>query len=204
VTDGRLGAAGVALAHVAAQVALAALGRRGATEVEALHEVAAQLGEPLARLERLDALRRDLQRQVLAQADGGADDRGVVGVGGHAHDERLVDLQLVGGKLLELGQRGEPGPEVVDGDADAHGPQLLEHVAGPAEVGHDLRLGDLDLQAGAREVVRGELAGDLGGQAAVQEAAGGQVHGHAQVQALRAPRWRTGAAPRRAPSASAA
>ena len=66
----------------------------------------------------LDPLGQGLETEGLAQLDQGADQRPGLGRVGHGGDERAVDLEGVDGELLEIGQRGVAGAEVVDGDAD--------------------------------------------------------------------------------------
>ena len=61
-------------------------------------------------------------------------------------DERLVDLEDVDGEALEVAEGGVAGPEVVDGDADAHLPELGQGQGRPLGVLHQDALGDLEDQ----------------------------------------------------------
>src|SRR2546423_2063870 len=57
--------------------------------------------------------------------------RRVLGIVLDPLDERLVDLEHVDREITELAQRGEPGPEVVDGDSHAQVVQLLQLASRP-------------------------------------------------------------------------
>ena len=58
--------------------------------------------------------------------------------------KRAVHLDLVHGELLEVGERGVAGAEVVDGQPHAKPVELLHDLASPGEVSHDHGLGDLE------------------------------------------------------------
>ena len=70
----------------------------------------------------LDPLGERLDRERLAELDERADERlALLGLG-EPRDERAVDLQRVDGELLQVGERGVAGAEVVDRDAHARAP----------------------------------------------------------------------------------
>src|SRR5262249_56577395 len=99
--------------------------------------------------------------------DGGAGDGGVLGgVADPAH-EGLVDLQDVDGELLEVGDRGVAGAEIVDGQAHpegADGPELAEDLGIAAQ---DAALAELELQhRGVDSALEQDLANHLGEVAA--------------------------------------
>jgi hypothetical protein len=60
--------------------------------------------------------------------------------------ERLGQLQRVDGQALEVGQGGVAGPEVVDGQVDAEGPEAAEALQHGLLVGGEDALGDLQHQ----------------------------------------------------------
>ena len=84
----------------------------------ALAAVATEVGELLPSLEVLDAFGHRLQAEVVTEVDDRADDDGVVGVVVHVQHEGLVDLELVDREVLEVGEGGVTGAEVVDGEPD--------------------------------------------------------------------------------------
>ena len=118
----------------------------GAREQEALAAVAVLVLQEAQLVLALDALGERLDRHRLAELHERADQRLAFGALRQARDERAVDLQRVDRKLLQMGERGVAGAEVVDRDAD---PELLDG-AQPADrllgVAHDRRLGDLKRQ----------------------------------------------------------
>ena len=67
--------------------------------------------------------------------------------GGHVVHERAVDLQRVHRQLGEVAERGEPGTEVIDGDAHAHGADRLQARDTVLDVLHDHAFGDLQFQS---------------------------------------------------------
>src|SRR5467141_1243021 len=90
----------------------------GATDVEALQEVAAILPQHRRRGLVLDPFGDDRQPEAMAQVHRGPDDGGAVTVGRHVEDEGLIDLDLAYREALEVGERGVAGAKVVDRDLD--------------------------------------------------------------------------------------
>jgi hypothetical protein len=74
-------------------------------EIEALGDVTAQPPQELEDRAMLHALGDDPKTQVVTQFDDGPHDTGVAGIVGHALHEALVDLHLINGKFLQIGQR---------------------------------------------------------------------------------------------------
>src|SRR6202043_3226507 len=70
---------------------------------------------------RLHALGDDPLLQALAHADRFADDGSIVWVGGDPLHERLVDLEGVDRKPLQLAQAGITSAEVIDGKLHPEG-----------------------------------------------------------------------------------
>ena len=73
----------------------------------------------------------------------------VLGQRGRARDrarERAVDLEAVDRELLEVGERGVAGPEVVDGDSDAELLDRLQPTRGLAGIAHERGLGHFEDQ----------------------------------------------------------
>ena len=116
----------------------------------ALRVVAAEHRELVVGLDGLDALGHHLEVEVVPEVDRRLHDRRVARVLRHVHDERLVDLDGVDRQLLEVGERRVAGPEVVDREADAHLRQAVQDRGGAPVVGHDRRLGDLELERTGR------------------------------------------------------
>src|SRR5215470_15689324 len=103
--------------------------RHGLGEIEALHLVAAFEAQELHLLARLHAFGDHLELQAVPEADDGAHDHRVVGIGGQIAHEALVDLQPVDRELLHVSERRIAGAEIVDRDFYAEIAQLLQ-VAG--------------------------------------------------------------------------
>ena len=90
---------------------------------------------------RLDALGQGGEAEAVGHGDDRPDDDRVVVAGAEAVDERPVDLEHVERQALEPRQRREAGAEVVDGDADAGGAQLVE-AGGRRASGPEAEAGD--------------------------------------------------------------
>ena len=113
-------------------------------DVEALRLVAAEVTEPVERLPVLDAFGDDPETEVAAQLHGGPDDREVLDPVEHVRHERAVDLELLDRQPLQVGERGEPGPEVVDRQAHAEPRQAVQDGVGSTRVGDEEALGQLE------------------------------------------------------------
>ena len=108
-------------------------------------------------------------------------DGGIVRVGGDVGDEGLVDLEDVEGKALQIGQAGIAGAEVVDGEGDAHGLELVQRARRLLDVLHDERLGDFQFQVARRQAGFVQGGGDDLRQVGQAELARREVDRHAQV-----------------------
>ena len=82
-------------------------------------------------------------------------------------DERLIDLDLVEGERLEIGQRGVSGAEVVHGDPHAERLEPAQDRNGAGEILHQHAFGDFQLQATRRESGFQQDRVDQGGQVAM-------------------------------------
>jgi len=87
-------------------------------EQEALHGVAAHVGEELSDGIGLHTFRDHLHTQRVGQVDDGAHNGDTGNLGLHRHDEGLVNLDLPHREPLQVGQRGVAGAEVVQGQRD--------------------------------------------------------------------------------------
>jgi hypothetical protein len=76
--------------------------------------------EELALLGGLDAFGDDGPPERVGEDDDGPE-QDCVAVVVDLADERLVDLESLGGEMTEPAQREVPGSEVVDGELDAQG-----------------------------------------------------------------------------------
>ncbi len=162
-----------------------------------LHGLAAEVGDDRVLLERLDALGDDPQAQGAGQGDDrGRHGAGRSGRGAQVPHEGPVDLEVVDGQVLEVGQRGVARAEVVDGDPHPVGPQFLQHLAAGAQVAGQGRLGDLQAQVAQLQAGRGHGAPDAGGETVGGQAHGRDVDGHVVGADGEVPRG-LGRAPRR-------
>ena len=71
---------------------------------------------------RFDAFRDHMGAQRLRERDDAFHDGGLRTAVRQAGDERLIDLERVHGKAVEMAQRRKPGAEVVEIDLDAESP----------------------------------------------------------------------------------
>src|SRR4051812_16165022 len=121
------------------------LGQRGAQEVP-LRRRAAEGGERVPALARLDSLGDDVEIQALRELDDRADDGGCVPLRRQLADDGAIDLDLGDRQARQLGERGMAGSEVVDDDADAAVGKPPEDVLRARGVAERRRLGDLELE----------------------------------------------------------
>ena len=125
-------------------------------EVEALSPGAPEPHE-FADLRRvLDALRDHIHPQRVGEADDRTDDRGVVGIDADTVDERAVDLQDVDREPFQVREGREAGPEVVDRDLHAEGPEAGQDAGRLLHVVHDRCLGQFEAEPFGGEICRGE------------------------------------------------
>ena len=146
------------------------IGLEGLRDVEALRLVATEVAEPVERLSVLHALRDDTEPEVATQLDGGPDDREVVGPDEHVRHERAVDLEFLDRQPLQVGQRGEPCPEVVDRQPHTQPSQLIQDGVGSTRVGDEEALGQLELQERRRDIEPLEEAAHQVGEILVEQA----------------------------------
>jgi len=137
--------------------------RAGPAEQVALGEVAAQRAQGGVPGLVLHALGDHVSAQRPAERDDRLDHarRARPRGAGAAEllDERLVDLEQRDRVVVQPGQRGVPGAEVVDRDADPELAQRPQHGHGPGVVG-ERALRDLDAQPAGRGVVGREQVDD--------------------------------------------
>jgi len=147
--------------------------RQGTRKVVALGEIATQLAHALVGILGLDSLGNHRQAESACKLGRRLNDHGVALIVLHAKDEGLVDLQLVHRELLEIGERGVPHPEVIEGDAHAHLAQPVQHLSSPSRIGHQDRLRDLHPKSLGRDAVPGEQSSDIVRKVRVKEACRG-------------------------------
>src|SRR5580692_5532312 len=152
-------------------------GFHGIAEQASLGIVAAMLAQEFQLLARFHAFRDHLEIETLSHVDDGADDRGVVRVHGDIADERLVDLQGTDRKLLQCRQRGIPRAEIVDGQVQAHGIELVQKADGALRVRHQRGFRDFQLEAGGRDLMLAEHAAATGDEARLLELAQREIDG---------------------------
>ena len=126
------------------------------------------------------ALGDHLQLHGVRQRDHGADDGGVVGIGGQVAHKRAVYFQGVDREALQVAQAGVAGAEVVDRQADAHVGQFLQGGGGAGRVRHDHAFRDFQLELGGVAAGFGQDLAHQLDQVLLVELARGQVHGDGQ------------------------
>ena len=91
-----------------------------ATDPVALGDIAAQLAEQIQRAAILDSLGDDIEPERVAELDRRSDELGVARsrAPGERRAEAAVELHLRDREVVEIGERGEPGAEVVDRHRD--------------------------------------------------------------------------------------
>jgi hypothetical protein len=96
----------------------------GPAQVVPLHGDGPELLQPAPRGQILDAFGDDVEVQAAAEVGDGTHDHLVVRVVHEVPHEAAVDLDLLHGHALEVGQRRVSGAEVADRqpDADLHPP----------------------------------------------------------------------------------
>src|SRR5712671_2606968 len=152
----------------------------------ALAERAAEADEPGGLVGLLDALGDDLEPERPPELDDRPGDGRPVGAGRHPGDERAVDLERVDGEPLEITQRRVAGPEVVDRQVRAERSQLFERVDGAVGALHEAALGDLEDEAGRRELRLREDRPDRLDEVVLAELAGRQVDADLQMRETQA------------------
>jgi hypothetical protein len=95
-----------------------------------------------------------------AKGDDRPDDEHVALAASDVTHEVDVDLQVTDGQQLELGEAGEPGPEVVEREVASQRHEVLDEARGPVHVLHDPGLGDLEDDIAGIGRVTAELAFD--------------------------------------------
>ena len=80
-----------------------------------------------------------------------ADHGGALGIRRDPIDEGLVDLDEVDRQVGEVAERGVPGAEVVDRQADAEDPEGVKAGQGEVEILDEGALGDLEDEGLGRE-----------------------------------------------------
>src|SRR5690606_15068900 len=113
-------------------------------------DVAAEIGQHLGLLARLDALGGDLDAERAADADDGADEPALRRRGGDLGEELPVELQSLGLELEQARDGGVAGAEIIEADVDA---ELAEVIEVPARDVVDF------LEEGGFDQLEGERAG---------------------------------------------
>src|SRR6185369_4228339 len=117
------------------------LRRKRLAKQKSLHHVTLERGQILKLFLRLDTLGNHRQIERVAQVDDRAYDRRVVRILADVGDERLINLQRVDRKPLQIIERRVTRAEVVDRDADSHQLQLVQFLNRLLRIFHDRALG---------------------------------------------------------------
>jgi hypothetical protein len=149
----------------------------------------------------VDPLGDDRQRQRLPDAHDRLQQIAALPAVVERRHEAPVDLEHVHGHALQVRERRVARAEVVDHDAHAERPDLLQPLAGRADIAHQRRLGDLERQHRRRDARLVRRPVDVLGEALAPELERGDVHRHADLVAcgLLARRLTTGLAEHPAP-----
>ena len=99
-------------------------------------------------------------------------------VAGDVVDEGLVDLDAVDGELLQVGQGGIAGAEIVQRHPHARGAHDLQIIFGAFNIVDDGGLGQLDLDLLWGHIGFGGIAQDAFADVVPQKLAGGEVDRH--------------------------
>src|ERR1700722_3537885 len=125
--------------------------RRWPADVIALHFVTGFLAQERKLVVGLHALGDDRQIEPARQSDDGAHDGRRLRVGHDARNERLVDLDLVERKSLEIGQRGVSRPKVVHRYPNTQRLQPSHDGQGARKIADQHIFRDFDLQPARRK-----------------------------------------------------
>ena len=104
----------------------------------------------------------------------------VLAIDAQAAHEGLVDLQHVDGKAPQVAEAGVAGAEIVQGQADAHGLDLLQGFHGFVDVLHQHAFGDFQFQLGGRQAGVLEDGGQVVDEVPLAKVDRRDVHRHAQ------------------------
>src|SRR5450830_93012 len=97
---------------------------------------------------------------MMPQINNRLHDRRVFRVSTQMAYKRLVDLEFVDGKTLEVSQTGIAGAEIVDGQRQSASAQILEQFDGAFNVAHDDTLSDFQFNEGRINHALCESIGD--------------------------------------------
>src|SRR6185436_5057120 len=134
--------------------------RQRLAEKIALEALATHLYQQIALHARLDAFCDDAYLHVLANGNDALYQRAIGPCREVAH-ERTIDLELVEGQGLEVGERGVAGAEIIQRYPEPHLTQRIQLLDGFAEVIEQRRFRDLQRQATGIGATRDEDVGDL-------------------------------------------
>src|SRR5215204_536368 len=119
-----------------------------------------------------------------------AHDRRVVWIFANVRNERLVDLQRVDRKSLQVVERGVAGAEVINRDADSHQLQLVQLLDRLLRIFHDRTLSQLELEPTRIEVRLLQHMRHIGDERRLLKLSRREVYRHANGrQALVLPRF---------------
>lgn len=130
--------------------------------MEALHEVDAHLRRGFERARVFHLLGDHLEVERARELDHRRHHRLVDRVDAEIADERAVDLQIVERQVLQVAERGQAAPEIVERELAAHAVQHADEALRMLDVRDDRVLGDFERKlvrrdAGAVEHVDDEL-----------------------------------------------
>ena len=140
--------------------------------------------QELRLLLRFNALGDDAQAEVPGHRQHQLDDGGVVDVVRRVVHEALVDLQLVQGEALQVGQAGIAGAEVVDRETNAQRGKLGHAADGFLEVVDEQAFGDFENQLGWRGASVDQHALDLPDEVGLAKLPWADIDGNRQRVAL--------------------
>ncbi|MNZ59732.1 hypothetical protein D3C78_777790 [compost metagenome] len=116
----------------------------------------------------------------MGHRNGGLDDDLIVRPMCHVVDEDLVDLELVYGKVLQIGQRRVTRSEVIDRQQHSGAFQPLEQLVGLTGKLHQLAFGDFQFEPIGRQAAVCQQSLQVRLEIVRDQLCGGDVDGHYQ------------------------
>src|SRR5581483_11525271 len=116
-------------------------------EQVALSELATQRNQLVDLFDGLRAFGYNFQSETVGQANDGANDRPVVGVGIHVGYKGAVNLQDIYGEMPQPAERRGSGPEIVNAQSNTQRLRLAKYALRFVGVSHGDGLHNLQVQA---------------------------------------------------------
>src|SRR5438876_5970056 len=152
------------------------LERDRAGEEIPLGALAPEPPQELRLLQGLHAFGYDVDPEALSQHEDALDDLDLALVVSHGAHEGTVDLEGVDGQLVQVAERRIPGPEVVDAQAHARGPQVRERRSCRRTVSDQHALRQLEAKSRRLDPAARDHLLQLGAELRLEQLPAGEVH----------------------------